>query len=122
MREIDVDVREFVQRHAFLVEKAAEIQIEANGAHAADAQAVADEAVRRAAARDPVEPAPPAFLQQVPGDEKVFLVADVADDAEFLFELGLETGELRGLVTVARPAQDETAEKLARPRTVRRMK
>jgi hypothetical protein len=57
VREINVNVGQFVQRHPLFVEKAAEIKIEANRANAADAQAIADQAVRRAPARDPLDAA-----------------------------------------------------------------
>ena len=88
--KINVNVRQFVQRHAFLVQEAAEIKIKADRAHAADAKAIADQAVRRAAARDPVDAAAPAFLQKIPGDEKVFLVTNFVDDAQFLHDLAAE--------------------------------
>src|SRR5437867_3571754 len=65
--EINVNIREFVQRHALLVQKAPEIEVETNRANAADAEAIADETVRRAAARDPFNAAPPALLQEIPG-------------------------------------------------------
>src|SRR5213078_955583 len=84
VREINVDVRQFVQRHAFLVEEAPEIQAEANRANTADAEAIANQAVRRAAARDPLDAAPSAILEEIPGDEEVVLVAHVGDDAQLL--------------------------------------
>ena len=88
VRKINVNVRQLVQRHPLLVEKATEIKVEANRANAADAQAIANQAVRRAASRDPFDAAPPAFLQKIPGDEKIFLVTDFADDAQFLLTCG----------------------------------
>jgi hypothetical protein len=87
--KIDVDVRQLVQRHAFLVEEAAEIQIETNRTHATDPKAIADQAVRRAAAGDPVNVLPATLLQKIPRDQEVFLVTDVVDDAEFLHRLRL---------------------------------
>ena len=87
VREINVDVRQFVQRHAFLVQKPAEIEVEADRAHVRNAEAVADQAVRRAAARDPFDAAPAAVLQKIPGDQKIILVADLGDDRQFHFNL-----------------------------------
>ena len=95
VREIHVDVRQLVERHAVFVEEAAEVEIEADGADAADAEAIAGERIGGAAARDPFDAAPAAFLQDVPHDEEVFLVADVGDDGQFL--LKLRSGGGRGL-------------------------
>src|SRR5580658_2171371 len=67
--KINVNVGEFVQRHPLFVQKAAEIKIEANRTDSTDAQAIANEAVRRASSCDPLNAAPPAFLQKIPGDE-----------------------------------------------------
>jgi len=72
MGEIDVDVGQFVQRHALLVQKTPEVKVEANGTNAADAQAIANEAVCRAPRVIHSMAAPPAFLQKIPGDEEVF--------------------------------------------------
>src|ERR1700722_15866643 len=82
--KIYVNVRQFVQCHAFLVEESAEIQVEADGADPADFKTVADEAVRRAASRNPFDAAPATLLEEVPGDEEIFLVTNFVDDAKFL--------------------------------------
>src|SRR5881628_1187927 len=79
--EINVDVRQLVQRHALLVEEAPEVKIKPDRADAADAKAVADQTVCRAPSRDPFNPASAALLQEVPCDEEVFLVSHVTDDA-----------------------------------------
>ena len=92
MREIHVDVGQLVERHAVLVEETAEVEIEADGADAADAQAIAGERIGGAAARDPFDAAPAAFLQEVPHDQEIFLVADLGDDGQFLLELRSEAG------------------------------
>jgi ABC-type Na+ transport system ATPase subunit NatA len=60
--EINVNVGKFVEGHPLLVEEATKIQIETNGTHAADAQAVADERISRAATRNPVDVSLLAFL------------------------------------------------------------
>src|SRR5258708_2169661 len=90
VREINVNVRQFVQRHPVLVQKAPEIEVKTNRTDAADAEAIADETVRSASTRDPFDAAPPALLQEIPGDEEVFLVAHFVDDAEFLRDLQME--------------------------------
>src|SRR5439155_7997437 len=87
VRKIDVDVRELVECHALLVEEAAEVEIEADGADAADFQAIAGERVGRAAARDPFDAAPAALLENVPHDQKIFFVADFGNDGQLLLEL-----------------------------------
>ena len=87
VREINVDVRQFIQRHAFLVQEPPKIEAEANRANATDAEAVANQAVRRAAARDPLDAAPPAILEEIPGDEEVVLVAHISDDAQLFLDL-----------------------------------
>ena len=90
VREINVNVGQFVQRHPFFVEEATEIKVEANWTNAADAQAITNKAVRRAPSCDPLNAAPPAFLQKIPSDEEVFFIADFADNAEFLHHLWTE--------------------------------
>ena len=89
VRKIHVDVRQLVERHAVLVEEPPEVEVKADGAHVGDAQAVADQRVRRAAPRDPLDAVPPARLQDVPDDQEVFLVAHVGDDAQLLLGLRL---------------------------------
>ena len=88
--EVHVNVGQFVQRHALFVEEAAEVEIETDGADAADAQAIAGERIGGAAAGDPFDAAPATFLEDVPDDEEVFLVADFSDDGELLLQLGFE--------------------------------
>jgi hypothetical protein len=68
-----------VKRHPLFVQKTAEIKVETNRTNAADAQAIANKAVRRAPSCDPLDAAPPAFLQKIPGDEEVFFIADFID-------------------------------------------
>ena len=119
VREINVDVGQFVQRHALFVEEAAEIKVEANRTNAADAQAIANQAVRRAPACDPVDAAPPAFLQKIPGDEEVFLVTDFIDDAKFLHHLRAELAGA-GAVAFAETLEHQPPQEIAWRRTVRR--
>jgi hypothetical protein len=64
--KVDVDVGQLVQRHALRVEEAFEIEIEADRTHATDPKAIADQAVRRAAAGDPINVLPAALLQENP--------------------------------------------------------
>lgn len=104
--EIDIDIRQFVEGHAFLVEEAFEIEIETDGADAADSEAVADEAIGRAAAGDPIDAAAAAFLEEIPGDEKVILVTDFADDGEFLHDLRAMAGGA-GAVAGVEALEDE---------------
>ena len=113
VREINVDVRQFVQRHALLVQKAPEVEVEADRAHAADAEAIADQPVRRAAARDPFDAAPPAVLEEVPGDEKIFLVTDVADDAQVPPSPAAGTDPAARPVAFAQSLQHQPAQKFA---------
>ena len=90
VRKINVNVRQFVQRHALFVQEAPEIKIETDRANATDAEAIADQAVRRTAPRDPFDAATPAFLQHVPGDQEIILIANIGNDAEFFHHLRLE--------------------------------
>ena len=87
VREINVNVRQLVQRHAFLVQEAPKIEAEANRANAADSQAVTDQAVRRAATRDPLDAPALAVLEKIPGDEEIVLVTHLGDDAQLLLDL-----------------------------------
>src|ERR1700722_4699197 len=112
VREINIYVREFVQRHAFLVQKAPEIKVETNWTNAADAEAIADKTVRRASARDPFDATPPALLQKIPGDEEVFLVAHFVDDTEFLHYLRVKLVGSHS-VTLAQTLQNESPEEFA---------
>ena len=114
VREINVDVRQFVQRHALLVEEAAKVKIEADRANAADAKAVADETVCRAAARNPLNAAPPAVLKKIPGDKKVFLVAYFVNNAQFRFDLRSGVWGLGSGVTTAEPFKDKPPQEPAR--------
>ncbi len=95
VREINVNVRQFVERHAFLIQKAAEVEAEADGADVGNAQAIANQRVRRAAACDPFDAMRAAVLQDVPHDQEVFFVADGADDAQFLFDLRVDALAVR---------------------------
>ena len=70
MGEIDIDVRQFVERHPVFVEEAAEIEVEANGANAADFQAITSQRIGRAAAGNPFDAAPPAFAAGYPTSSK----------------------------------------------------
>src|ERR1700722_2359590 len=108
-----------MQRHALLVEKTPEIKIEPNRADAADAEAIADQAVGGAAARDPLQAARPAVLQKIPGNEKILLVTDLANDAQLLHHL--RTTFLRGLsVTLLQTAEHQPAQELLGAGTVAR--
>src|SRR5262249_10557387 len=80
--KINVNVRQFVQRHAFLIQEAAEVEAETDRAHVGNAEAVANERVRRAATRDPLNAVRAAILQNVPYHQKVFLVTDGGYDAQ----------------------------------------
>lgn len=100
MGEIDVNVGQYVHCHPVLVQKTSrnpKIDIKADGANSADAKAVADQRVRGAAACNPFNSAPPAFLEKIPSDEKIFLVADLIDDAQFLHRLWAELGGPRAV-------------------------
>ena len=107
--EIHVDVGQLVERHAVFVQEAAEVEVEADGADAADLQAVAGERIGGAAARDPVDAAAAAFLQDVPHDQEVFLVADVGDDGQLLLDLRPEPGVVTR-ITAPEPLHDEPAQ------------
>src|ERR1051326_3128194 len=114
VREINVDVRQFVQRHTLLVQKAPEIKVKPNRANAADAKAIANETVRRAAARDPFDPAPPTLLQEIPSDEEVFLVTHFVDDAEFLRHLRPKLVGLRS-ISLPQTLPHQSSQKLTGP-------
>src|SRR5207247_2801963 len=122
--------RHFVQRHALLVQEPSKIEAEANRANAADAEAVANQAVRRAAARDPLDAALPAILEEIPGDEEIVLVAHIGDDAQLFLDLRphLRQGHFRSRVrndslarvTPSQAVAHELSKKLFRRQTVRR--
>src|SRR5437762_2023348 len=78
--KINVDVGEFVESHPLFVEETSEIKAEANRTHVRDFQAIADERIRRAAPRNPFDPAVAACFEQVPGDEKIILISHVSDN------------------------------------------
>ena len=104
VREIDIDIGEFMEGHPFLVEEAAEIKSEADGADVRDAEAITDETVGGAAAGDPFDAMGAAGLEEVPGDEEEILVTDLGDDGEFGFDLGLHGGEGNGGAGVGKDA------------------
>jgi hypothetical protein len=80
VREVEVNVRQLVQRHALLVQEAPKVEVEADGAHVRDVEAVANERIRRAPTGNPLDAAPPTLLQEVPDHEEVCFVADLGDD------------------------------------------
>ena len=55
--EINVDVGQLVESHPLLVEEAPEIEAEADRTHVGNPEAIADQRIRRAAARDPFDAA-----------------------------------------------------------------
>ena len=120
VREIDVDVRQLVERHPFRVQEALEIKVKADRADARNAQAIADQRIGRAAARDPLDAPRAALLQNLPHDQEVRLVADGGDDVQLLLDL---RGELRGAlaVTAAQALHHEPVQEGARGGTVRGM-
>ena len=118
VREVHVDVRQLVQRHAVAVEKPLEIQLEPDRADIADPEAIADERVRRAAARDPLDPRAAAVLEQVPDGEEIFRVADLRDDRELGLELGAVVG---GGVAILQPGVREARKKFLRRAGIRRV-
>ena len=65
-----------MKRHPLFVQKTADIKVETNRTNAADAEAITNKAVRRAPSCNPLDAAPPAFLQKIPGDEEVFFITD----------------------------------------------
>src|SRR6266571_1676613 len=87
VREVDVDVGELIERHALLVEEPPEVKVEADRANVTDAKAVADQAVGGGAARDPVTTTALTLLENVPHDQEIFLVTNVANDRQLLFNL-----------------------------------
>src|ERR1700722_5122542 len=101
MGEIDVDIRKLVQHHAVAVEEPPEIQFEPDRANVGNAQAVTDQTVRRAAASDPLDPFRFAIFENFPRQEEIFLVTDLSDDAQFLFNLRKYLRQHAGLLPVA---------------------
>ena len=89
MREVDVDIRQLLQRHAVAIEEALEVQLKADGADVADAKGIANQRISGTATRDPADTERGAFLQQMPDGEEILFIADFGDDAEFLAELWL---------------------------------
>ena len=87
VRKINVNVGQLVQLHPLLVQETSKIKIKPDRADLADAQTIADQRVGGAATRDPVNPAPPALLQQVPNHQEIFLVTDLGNDGQLLFDL-----------------------------------
>ena len=116
--EVDVDVRQLVQLHPLGVQKAPEIEIEPDRADAADAKTVADQRVSGAPPGDPLDAPPPAFLEQVPHAEEVFLVADRGDDGQFLLHLQADLLDTPGVAAV-QPLLHQVPEEGAGRRTVR---
>src|ERR1700722_11639080 len=88
MGEIDVDIRKLVQHHAVAVEEPPEIQFKPDRANIGDAQAVTDKTIRRTAANDPLDPFRFAIFENSPRQEEIFLITNLRDDAQFLFNLG----------------------------------
>ena len=119
VREIYVNVRQFVQRHPFLIQKAAKVEAEANRANVGDAEAITNQRVGGAAARDPFNAVGATFLQEAPHDQEILFVANGADDAQFLLHLRAHGRGARA-VAPAQPIQHELVKKRARRGTVGR--
>src|SRR5206468_2505898 len=113
VREINVNVREFIQRHPFLVEEAAKIEVKTNRADAADAKAIADQTVGCAPACNPLDAPPPAVLEKIPGDEEILLVANPVNDAKFLHHLRADLTRPRP-VTLVQTLKNKASQELAR--------
>jgi len=111
-------VRQLVERHALLVQKPAKVEAESDGANVRDAETIANQRVRRAAARNPFNAVRAAVLEDVPNNEEVFFIADCADDLQFLFDLRAHGG-CAFAVTSAQSIRDELVKELVRRRTVR---
>lgn len=80
MLTLTIDVRQLVKRHAFLIQKAAEVETESDGADIRNPQAVADERIRCTATGDPLDTVLSAILEDAPDHEKVFFVTDRRND------------------------------------------
>ena len=122
MGKIKVNIRQLLQIHPFRIEKAPEVQFKPHRTHRADPKAITDQRIRRAAPRDPFNPALPAKLEQIPDDQKIFLIAHLADDAQFLFHLTPYSAGRRRPVTLLHPLAGQTGQKLPRQRSIRRRK
>jgi len=123
MRKVDINIRQLVHGHAVAVEETAEVEVETDGADPGNAETVADEGVGRRTSGDPVNPAAAAFLQQIPDEEKVVSVTDLADDPQFLGQLAQDPPVQGGLgaVTATGTVDHEAAEKVLRSRVIRRV-
>ena len=122
VREIDVDIREFVHDHPVAVEETAEVEIEPDRADAGDAEAVADQGVRGRAPGNPVDSLSAAILKQVPDEEKIVGIADLANDPQFFDQLAKDAavqGRFRSIATTG-AVTHQPAEEVARRGVVRR--
>jgi hypothetical protein len=79
--EINVNVRKFVEGHPFLVQETPEVKAEPDRTHVGNPQAIADERIRRAAARDPFDTTLAACLEQIPSDEEIILIPNIRGNA-----------------------------------------
>ena len=107
--EIDIDVGQFVERHALSIKEAAEVEVEADRADVTDFEAITGKRIGGAAAGDPVDAPAAAFLEDVPHDEEIFFVTDLSDDGQLLFQLRSETGMVFR-VAALEPFHDQAAE------------
>src|SRR6185295_15653040 len=122
--EININVRQLVKSHALLVQEASEIKAEANWTNVGNSEAIADQRVSRAAARDPFDSPLLTGLQQIPSDEEVVLIPDFRDDTQFFLDLCADLRERHvrarfgndplASVTTPQPIEHEATQKLAR--------
>jgi len=78
--EIEIDIGEFVEGHAFAIEEALKVEFEADGADSGNFEAIADQRIRGASSGDPRDLALATFLENLPGGEKVGFISDFRDD------------------------------------------
>ena len=78
--EVEIDIGEFVEGHAFAIEEALKVEFEADGADSGNFEAIADQRIRGASSGDPRDLALATFLENLPGGEKVGFISDFRDD------------------------------------------
>ena len=78
--EIEIDIGEFVEGHAFAIEEALKVEFEADGADSGNFEAIADQRIRGASSGDPRDLVLATFLENLPGGEKVGFISDFRDD------------------------------------------
>ena len=85
--EVEIDIGEFVEGHAFAIEEALKVEFKADWADSGNFEAIADERISGASSGDPIDLALAAFLKDLPSGEEIRFISDFRYYLKFFLQL-----------------------------------